>query len=173
MVTRDTFARIIARAGAGAVLFALFATIAAPARALGQQATQVVTFRVEGIDQISFDGAPNLSITTATAGQSPASVTASGGSWSVTTNRDGTRITASVDSELPSGLTLSVRLGAPTGAASAGFRALGTTPVDVVTDLSKTAQRGLPVTYQLDALVTAGRVVAGTRTVVFTITGGI
>jgi hypothetical protein len=73
---------------------------------------------------------------------------------------------------MPDGLTLSVDLAAPSGAVSAGRRTLSTAPVDVVTSLSKVTANGLALSYQLDAVVAAGRVVAGTRVVVFTITGG-
>jgi hypothetical protein len=138
----------------------------------GARATQVINFRVEAIDQLAFNGTPNLVITGAPAGQAPTSVSASGGTWSVTTNHRGARITASIDEELPAGLTLAVQLAPPSGAQSEGLRTLSATPVDVITNLSPTATRDLPLTYRLDANVSAGTVVAGTRTVIFTITGG-
>lgn len=163
MVTRRTILRC----------FAAAALVATPATAtLAQRATQVVTFRVEGIDQLAFTGAPTLVISSAATGQSTASVRTPGGTWSVTTNRTGERITANVDEELPPGLVLSVHLQAPSGAQSIGFRSLGATPVEVIRDLSPTAMRDLPLTYQLDAKITAGTVVTGTRTVIFTITAG-
>lgn len=137
-----------------------------------QRATQTVTFRVEAIDQIAVQGAPALTITNAVAGQVPASATASGSSWSVTTNQTNSRITASIGSEMPPGLTLSVDLGVPDGATSAGLKALGTTPVEVASHLSKVAAAGLPLSYQLDAVPTAGVVTTGSRVVVFTITSG-
>ncbi|MGH7617019.1 MAG: hypothetical protein ACREPM_07325 [Gemmatimonadaceae bacterium] len=164
MVTPRTVVRSLA-------VMALAVTASARATYAQQRATQVVTFRVEGIDQIAFNGAPSLVISSATAGRS-ASVRAPGGVWSVTTNHASAKITASIDEELPAGLTLSVRLTPPPGAEGTGLRALSATPVEVITNLSPTAARDLPLTYQLDATVTAGVVVAGTRTVVFTITGG-
>lgn len=146
--------------------------LAAAHAASAQRATQTVTFRVEAVEQIAIQGTPSLDITSAVAGQMPASVTASGSTWSVTTNQSGTKVTAALESDMPAGLTLSVQLGAPAGATSTGLKALGTTPVDVVTDVSKITATGLPVSYQLEAIPKAGVVTAGARVVVFTIVAG-
>lgn len=140
---------------------------------LAQRATQVVTFRVEAIEQVSVDGSPSLTISTATAGSAPTSVTATGSSWNVTTNLTGAKVTASLESDMPRGVTLSVNLTAPAGATSAGLTPLGTSPVDLVTNLSKLTATQLPLMYKLDATPRAGIVTAGTRVVTFTITGGV
>jgi hypothetical protein len=149
---------------------AAFLAVVAPLSA--QRATQTVAFRIEAISEIGVQGSPSLTIVSAIAGARPTSVTAAGSTWSVTTNESNTRITASLSEDMPSGVTLSLNLGAPAGALSQGFQALGTTPVDVVTNVSRVVANGLPVVYQLDATPKAGVVVAGTRTVVLTITGG-
>ena len=138
-----------------------------------QTATQTVTFEVDAINQIAVTGTPSLLINTAVAGNAPTSATSSGNTWSVTTNQSGAKITASIASAMPAGLTLSANLGAPSGATSAGLKALGTTAVDMVTGITKLNASAMSLTYQLDATALAGVVASGTRVVTYTITGGV
>jgi hypothetical protein len=140
--------------------------------ATAQTATQIVTIQVSAINVISVAGAPSLSITTATAGSAPTAVSDASSSWNVTTNQSGAKITASINSAMPAGLTLSANLSAPAGGTSAGLTALSTTAADVVTGITKVANGPLGLTYQLDATVAAGVVASTTRTVTYTITGG-
>ena len=141
--------------------------------AFAQTATQTVTFQVDAINQIAVSGTPSLVINAAVAGGAPTSVSSSGSSWSVTTNQTGAKITASISSAMPTGLTLSAQLGAPSGATSAGLKSLGTTSVDLVTGITKLNATGLSLAYQLDATAAAGVVTSSTRTVTFTVTGGV
>jgi hypothetical protein len=152
-------------------ILASIALLASTAGFAAAQTTQVVTFQVNAINQIAFSGSPSLLINTATAGSAPTSATANA-SWAVTTNQSGAKITASINSAMPAGLTLSVDLSAPAGATGAGSSALSTTAVDVVTGITKLAQGALGVTYSLDATPAAGVVASTTRTVTYTITGG-
>ncbi len=145
--------------------------VAAPL-AHAQTATQTVTFAVNAINQIAFLGAPSLTITTAVAGSAPTSVTDATASWAVTTNQTGAKISASIASDMPAGLTLSSSLAAPTGGTSAGFLSLSTVAVDLVTGITKLAQGALGVSYTLDATPAAGVVTSATRVVTYTITGG-
>jgi hypothetical protein len=110
-------------------------------------------------------------IITATAVSNPASATAAA-TWAVTTNQTGAKITASIGSNMPAGLTLSVDLSAPAGGSSAGAQSLSTTAVDLVTTITKVAQSALSVNYSLTATAAAGVVSSTTRTVTYTITGG-
>lgn len=137
------------------------------------QVTQTVTYEVDAINQIAVSGSPSLLINAATAGSAPTSATASGNTWSVTTNQSTAKITASIASAMPTGLTLSANLGAPGGATSTGLQALGTTAVDMVTGITKLNATGLSLSYQLDATAAAGVVTSATRVVTFTITGGV
>ena len=139
--------------------------------ASAQTATQTVTFQVDAINQIAFTGSPSLVVSTATAGSDPTSATASG-TWAVTTNQTGAKITASIGSNMPSGLTLSVNVSAPSVGSSAGAQTLSTTAVDVVTGITKHAQSGMNVSYSLSATAAAGVVSSTSRTVTYTITGG-
>ena len=146
--------------------------LAATAMSAGAQtATQTVTFQVDAINQIAFSGSPSLVISTATAGSDPSNATAAG-TWAVTTNQTGAKITASIGSNMPSGLTLSVNVSAPSVGASTGSQNLSTTAVDVVTGITKLAESGLNVGYSLTATAAAGVVSSTTRTVTYTITGG-
>jgi hypothetical protein len=154
-----------------AVVFSTFLVAPAVSIAAAQTATQTVTFQVDAINQLSVAGSPSLTINTATAGTAPTSATSAGNTWSVTTNQTGAKITGSIASTMPSGLTLSVALVAPSGATSAGSKSLSTTDADLVTGITKLNANGLGLTYTLDATAAAG-VVSGTRVVTFTITGG-
>ncbi len=141
-------------------------------RARAQSATQTLTFAINAINQIGFTGAPSLTISTATAGSAPTSVTNATATWAVTTNQTGAKITGSIPTVMPAGLTLSADLTAPTGGTSAGYKALGITATDLVTGITKVAQAGLGVIYKLDATPGAGVVNSATRVVTYTITGG-
>jgi hypothetical protein len=151
------------------VSMALIAGVAGAASA--QTATQSVTFQIDAINQIAFSGSPSLVINTATAGSAPTSATASA-TWAVTTNQTSAKITASIGSVMPTGLTLQVDLSAPSGASSAGAQTLSTTAIDVVTGITKLAQSAIAVNYSLAATAAAGVVSSTSRTVTYTITGG-
>jgi hypothetical protein len=149
------------------------ALVAFAGSAQAQTATQTVTFEVKPINQIAFVGAPSLIITTAVAGSAPTSVTDATATWAITTNQSTVKITASIPSAMPAGLTLSANLTAPTlNGSSAGMVALGTAATDMVTGIAKLAQGGLGITYKLDATSAAGVVASSTRVVTYTITGG-
>lgn len=139
--------------------------------ASAQTATQTVTFQVDAINQIAFSGSPSLVISTATAGSDPTSASATG-TWAVTTNQTGAKITASIGSNMPSGLTLTVNVAAPSVGLSTGAQTLSTTAVDVVTGITKHAQSGMSLSYSLSATAAAGVVSSTSRTVTYTITGG-
>ena len=153
-------------------LTALALMIGSTSAAIAQTATQTVSFQVDAINQIAFSGSPSLVINTATAGSNPTSATSNTATWAVTTNQAGAKITASIGSNMPAGLTLEVSLAAPAGASSAGSQSLSTTAVDVVSGITRLAQGSLGVTYSLTATAAAGVVSSTSRTVTYTITGG-
>lgn len=155
------------------VAAAALLVVSGASTAFAQTATQTVTFQVDAINQVAVTGTPSLRITTAAAGSAPTTVTSTVGSWAVTTNQTGAKVTASIASAMPTGLTLSAELGAPSGATSTGPKALGTTGVDLVTGITKLNAAGLSLTYTLDAQASAGVVSSATRVVTFTITGGV
>jgi hypothetical protein len=149
----------------------LFLTVAVASAVKAGAQTQTVTFAVNSVNQISFSGTPSLTVNTATAGSDPIPATDATSSWNVTTNQSGAKISASIATAMPAGLTLNVNLAAPAGATSAGLTALGTGAVDLVTGIAKQKGTTLSVTYELDATVVAG-VVSGTKIVTYTISGG-
>lgn len=135
--------------------------------------TQTVTFAVNAVNQIAVTGSPSLTITTAVAGSNPTSVSdATTAKWAVTTNTTGAKVTASLDLDMPTGLTLSANLTAPSVGTSAGAQALSSSAVDVVTGMTKVTGSNLGITYTLDATTAAGVVGTSTRTVTYTVISG-
>lgn len=129
-----------------------------------------VNFTVSSINEIEVDaGAVNLTVNSATAGSQPTPANAAS-SYAITTNAatDGKKITAALDTAMPTGVTLAVNMTAPSGATSAGSVALGTVAVDVVNAIEGVAASGLAINYSLSATVTAAPV-TGSKTVTYTI----
>jgi hypothetical protein len=140
--------------------------------AQAQTATQTVRFQVIPMSRIAVSGASaSLVVSSAAPGAAPTSASMGGSSYGITTNETNQKITAALDSPMPSGMTLTVSLAAPSGAASAGSMTLGTSSADVVTGISTVSASALPITYTLSASSTAP-VAPGTRTVTFTIAAG-
>jgi hypothetical protein len=134
-------------------------------------ATATVTFEVREVNEISVSGDPGpLVVDRAQAGAPPTAAVDEGTTWSVSTNGSAMKITASLDAALPAGVTLSVSLAAPDGAAAAGLISLSPTAQDLVTQLSGVQADGLLVTYTLAATAAAGVVPRDSRIVTFTIT---
>lgn len=136
-------------------------------------ATQTFSIQVQAINQIAMGAGPSLLINSATPGSAPTSVQSTTSTWAVTTNQSGSTISASIASPMPTGLTLSASLAAPAGGATTGMHVLSQTAVAMVTGVTKVNASGLGMTYQLDATVAAGVVTSATKTVTFTITGGV
>src|SRR5580765_8433633 len=92
------------------ISLAAAALLAAPLRgARAQEATQLIGFRLDATDGGALDDASRLLISATATGQSAASVRVSAARWSVATNRDGTKVTASVGEHTPPGFKLSVK----------------------------------------------------------------
>ncbi len=148
----------------------------AMAQAVDPTAEQTVTFEVQATNAISVSGSPTLTISTATAGSQPTDYTdSSTAKYNITTNETGKKITAKIDSNMPTGTTLKVNLTAPSTGTSAGAQELTETAIDVVTGIGQVAESNLPITYTFSATVSAGVVTSSTRTVTFTLTstGGV
>lgn len=155
-----------------AAAIALAASAFAAHDASAQSATQVVSYQVTAVSEISVSGTPSLVINNATPGSGLTSASATG-TYAITTNETNRKITAQIDLAMPTGVTLSVTLAAPTGGTSSGTKNLTTLAQDVVTGVSTVDQSGLSITYGLSATVAAGVVPAGNRTVTYTITAGV
>lgn len=130
--------------------------------------TASVTYEITAINEASFTGTPaKLLIDAASklSGVSDASTT-----WSVTTNQTDMKVQGAVTA-LPTGVTLEVELGEPTGAVSTK-QSLGATAQDLVTGVTTLQAADLPVTYTLSATPTAGVVSEATATVTYTVVAG-
>jgi len=135
--------------------------------------TQGVNFQVQGINQVAFTSTPvTLTITTAVAGSDPTPVSDASSVWAVTTNQTNAKVSASINSVMPAGVTLSVALASPVGATNAGTVALTAVSQDLVTNITKQKASAQSVTYTLDATVAAGVIASSSRTVTYTLTPG-
>lgn len=146
--------------------------VVAAAASASAQATQDVTINIQAINEISIaGGAHTMTISTATAGQAPDDVTWST-TWAITTNQSNAKVSASIGSDMPSGVTLKVNLANPTNATSNGDVSLSSTAQELVTGITKLNESGLSLTYTASATALAG-VQSVARTVTYTVTGGV
>jgi len=133
-------------------------------------ATQTVTYFIADINELSNLAPVTLTINTATAGAMPVPATDSSTTYSITAKGKKKKITARIDAAMPTGLTLMVKLEAPTGATSQGDVILSTTAKDVVRDIKNVKNESVGITYTLSP---AGSIppapTAGARTVTFTL----
>jgi len=98
-------------------------------------AEQTVTYEVSAINEISVSGNPGaLTVSTATAGSEPDAVTDAATTYAITTNGSDKKITAALDTDMPSGVTLSLTAASASGT-SAGKQTLTAAGVDVVSGL--------------------------------------
>jgi len=133
-------------------------------------ATATATFTIATINAISVTGNPAaFNINAAVAGSPPTNVTDISTTYAVTTNATSQRIQGSIDTGMPTGVTLSINLTAPTGGTSAGAVSMTTTAQNLVTGISNVAQSGLQICYTVSATPSASPAAATTRTVTYTI----
>ncbi len=134
--------------------------------------TQTVTYAVNAINTMAVSGDPGaLTITTATPGSPPTSVTDATTTWHFTTNQTGAKVQAALATNMPAGVTLTVDLQAPTAATSAGAVVLTTVATDLVTGITLLNESGKTITYSLSATAAAG-VVSGSKVVTYTVVAG-
>lgn len=151
---------------------AALVTFALASNAVGQQATQVVQFRVDAVSRMAVSGNPApLVVSAAGAGDALTSASGSTTTYAISTNESNQKIVASLDQPMPTGTSLEVTLAAPSGASSRGVIGLATSGADVVTGISTVASSALPITYRLSASP-AAPIASAARTVTFTIVSG-
>jgi hypothetical protein len=156
--------KLIVTAVAGLSLLAAVTSVRADSTA-----NQTVTYEVDAISSITVSGNPGaLIITAAPSGSAPTSVQDATTSYAYTSNQT-RKITAQIDTAMPSGLTLTVALAAPTGGTSAGDVTLGTSASDVVTGIPAVNESGKTITYKLSATAAAGVVASASKTVTLTV----
>ena len=122
--------------------------------------------------EITVSGNPGaLIINTAIAGSDLAPVTDASTTYGIDITDPNMKITGEIDTAMPSGTSLSVTLGAPTGATSMGQVTLSPTAQNLVTGLDENmVESGMTISYELSASVSAGVVSTGSKTVTFTVT---
>jgi len=141
--------------------------------AAGSTATQTTTYEVQAINELSVSGNPAaLTVSSATAGSAPNAVSDTSTTYAITTNQTNKKITAAINTAMPSGVTLTVSLATPTGGTSAGTTTLTATAADVVTGITGLNESSLGITYGLSATSAAGVVASASKTVTFTIADG-
>jgi hypothetical protein len=139
----------------------------------GNTAQQTVTYEVQAINELAVSSpTASLTVNSATAGSAPSVATDTSTSYAITTNQEGRKITGVINSNMPTGVTLSVTLAAPTGATSLGKQALSTLAADLVTGISTLNESSKGISYELAATSAAGVVASATKTVTLTITAG-
>ena len=123
--------------------------------------------------QLSVSGNPStLRVQSATAGGLPLPATDGSTSYNLfLLSFSQHKIVAQLNAPMPSGVTLSVSLGAPMTGTSAGSVDLSTTARTVVSGITF-AFSGSSISYQLSATPAAGVVPPQSRTVTFTIVAG-
>ena len=123
---------------------------------------------------LSVTGAPTLMDITSTvaAGLNPTSITGrAGGSYTITTpspNRT-YAITAQLNTNTPTGSTVSITMQVPAGATSLGPVALDVTARNVVTGIGRNVNFTGNITYDFAATAAAGVIPNSSRTVTFTV----
>lgn len=153
-------------------LFIILAFLLLISTASAQTAAQVLTLAVNSTSLFTVSGNPAaMTISTATAGQNQlVSVVENSTTYSVTHNSSTPkRITAAMDVNLPTGITLQVSLASGKGV-SDGLTTLSTTTVEVVNGIVHGADKNNVITYTFSALASAGDLPGTTRNIIFTLT---
>lgn len=155
-----------------AIIIALLLLLINTARGQSATATQGLTLAVSPVTLIAVNGGSlSLTINAGTAGENAlTAVNSTVSTYSITHNK-GTvkKITGSLDSNLPTGISITANL-ASTKGSSAGAVTLSTTAVDLVTGISKGADKNQTVTYNFQANADAGELASVVKTVTYTLT---
>lgn len=132
-------------------------------------ATQSVGYEIQAINELGVSGTPTLTVNAAIAGSAPTAVSNATSSYAITTNEAARKITGSIDSAMPEGVTLTANLAAPAGGTSAGAVVLTNVAAPLVTGIATLNESGKVITYGLSATSAAGVVAVSAKTVTFTI----
>jgi hypothetical protein len=154
-----------------ALALALLAMAGSLAFAAGSD-TITVNYEVQAINELNIDDASvTLTVIGAMPGSDPTQVSDSA-TYDISTNcaADAKKVTAEIDSAMPSGLTLKINMTAPTGATSAGAVTLSDTPADALTAIDAVSESNINMDFTLDATAEAGVVAAASKTCTLTLT---
>ncbi|MCX6135164.1 MAG: hypothetical protein NTU47_15240 [Ignavibacteriales bacterium] len=146
-----------------------------PLVALAQTGTSVVqslTIEVKPITKIAVSGNPGaLYITDANAGSEELSISDSRSKYSMMTNIDNMKIVASINTAMPNGTRLMIKLESSRGLSN-GFVDVSNamSPVEVVAGLAKGSDLDQSITYTFAADASVGQITADARVVTLTLT---
>jgi hypothetical protein len=123
---------------------------------------------------IAVSGDPGvLTVHSATPGLDLDPVSDAATTGAITTTKPNQRIIARLDAPLPDGVTLTIRMAAPAGAASRGQVTLATADQELVGPIPAAGTyTGLAIVYTLDATVKAGPISATARAVIISVVDG-
>jgi hypothetical protein len=128
---------------------------------------------VSAINELSVSSPTvSLTVSAATAGSAPTAASDSSTSYAITTNESNRKITGILNTAMPSGVSLSASLAAPSGGTSLGAVVLTESAQDLVTGISTLNATGKAITYNLSATSAAGVVPSASKTVTLTVTAG-
>jgi hypothetical protein len=132
-----------------AALFALGSLHTAAAQS-SDEASHTVTIDVQEMNAITVGGDVSITLDAVTAGQAPDPKTVES-SYDLTTNSpDARKVTASIEGFDEDGITLEAELTTPGSGASAGWKVLSSSPVDLITEVEQVAGSGT-ITYRASA----------------------
>ncbi len=129
-------------------------------------------YEIPPIAEVSLDTDTfSVTVNSAVAGSQPSNATSSS-TYDVASNAgdNAKKITASINSDMPANVTLSISLAAPAGATSAGYVTLSSVAADAVTGVDTTNTTNLAVSVRLASTVSAGVISSSSRTLTLTLT---
>ena len=138
----------------------------------GSSVVQTLTVEVKPMTKIAVSGNPGaLYITDATIGSDEMSVSDNHSKYSMVTNLENMKIVASINSPMPDGTHLKMKLESSKGMSN-GFVDVSNAmnPVEVVTGLGKGSDLDQTITYTFAANASVGSMNADARVVTLTLT---
>ncbi len=138
----------------------------------GSSVDQTLTVEVKPITKIAVSGNPGaLYITDTNAGTDVLTVSDNQTKYSMMTNLENMKIVASINSPMPAGTRLMVKLESSKGLTN-GFVDVSNamSPVEVVAGLGKGSDLDQTITYTFAADISAGQIAADARVVTLTLT---
>jgi len=138
----------------------------------GSSVVQTLTVEVKPMTKIAVSGNPGaLYITDASVGSDELTVSDNHSKYSMVTNLDNMKIVASIDSPMPDGTRLMMKLETSKGMSN-GFVDVSKamSPVEVVTGLGKGSDLDQTITYTFAANASIGALNADARVVTLTLT---
>lgn len=128
-----------------------------------KRTTQLVTINVAEMSALSTSGVLTFNFTTLAAGEDPEPQTATT-TYSVATNGANKKISAVLDTDLPTGISMAAQMSATSNGSSSGVQPLSTTSVDLVTGISR--EKGSLLDIDWETTITVDAVPASHQRVV-------